>query len=67
MKLKLKKKQIRLIEELHQEYHKAEKKVCKKFGIKRLSLGVRGVGVIAYLSCVAIQEDHQIDKKEKKS
>ena len=54
----------KIFEELHEEYHKAEERVCKKLGIK-ISPSDRAKGVVAYLSCVAVT-DARIKKRFKK-
>jgi len=45
----------KVCEILHQEYHKAERRVCKKLKRDGLTQAERAVGVVAYLSCTAVQ------------
>ncbi len=52
----------KVCEMLHQEYHKAERRVCKKLKIDGLSQAQRAVGVVAYLSCMVLQGVEQEKK-----
>lgn len=45
----------KVCELLHQEFHKAEKRACKKLKIKELTQAQRALGVVTYLSCTTIQ------------
>jgi len=49
----------KICEMLHQEYHKAESRVCKKLKIDGLSQTQRAVGVVTYLSCMVLQDVKQ--------
>ena len=45
----------KVCEMLHQEYHKAEKRACKKLKRDSLTQIERAVGVVTYLSCMTLK------------